>query len=134
MMHHHQQQQATAAEALPIGSPPPSFRSSHTTTPATNINMQQQQLPSPISLASDRQLSGHLITPISAAHPTGEPAVIQPTSSPLARIRLSDLISYDGAPTDSYLRAIEALSGSLTRHNRGVDEVRNGIGQVVFQD
>ncbi|KAL4567438.1 hypothetical protein LXL04_023022 [Taraxacum kok-saghyz] len=111
MMHHHQQQQATAAEALLIGSPPPSFRSSHTTTPATNSNMQQQQLPSPISLASDRQLPGHLITPISAAHPTGEPAVIQPTSSPLARIRLSDLISYDGAPTDSYLRAIEALSG-----------------------
>ncbi|KAL7605142.1 uncharacterized protein LOC111914650 isoform X1 [Lactuca sativa] len=128
----HHQQQATTVETLPISSPPPSFRSSHTTTTATNNNMQQQQqLPSPISLASDRQLPSHLVTPISAAHPTGEPAMIIPTSSPLARIRLSDLIPYDGAPTDSYLRAIEALSGSLTRHNAAVIELGTDDGALM---
>ncbi|KAI3764120.1 hypothetical protein L2E82_14123 [Cichorium intybus] len=130
MMHHHQQQ-ATAVEAIPISSPP-SFRSLHTTTTATNSsNMQQQPLPSPISLASDRQLPGHLVTPISAAHPTGEPAVILPTSSPLAKIRLSDLVPYDGAPTDSYLRAVEALSGSLTRHNAAVIELGTEDGALM---
>lgn len=130
MMHHHQQQ-ATAVEAIPISSPP-SFRSLHTTTTATNSsNMQQQPLPSPISLASDRQLPGHLVTPISAAHPTGEPAVILPTSSLLAKIRLSDLVPYDGAPTDSYLRAVEALSGSLTRHNAAVIELGTEDGALM---
>lgn len=57
--------------------------------------------------------------------------MIIPTSSPLARIRLSDLIPYDGAPTDSYLRAIEALSGSLTRHNAAVIELGTDDGALM---
>ncbi|KAI3744136.1 hypothetical protein L1987_57212 [Smallanthus sonchifolius] len=135
MIHHHQQQ-----TTLPISPPPPSsssHRSPHTTSTAaataTNPNMQQkqQQIPSPISLASQRQLPSHIVTPISAAHPTGEPAVVMPTSSPLARVRLSDLVPSEGVPTDSYLRAVESLSGSLTRHNAVVIELGMEDGALM---
>ncbi|XP_071706852.1 uncharacterized protein [Rutidosis leptorrhynchoides] len=92
----------------------------------------QQQIPVAIPQASNRQPSGHIVTPISAAHPTGEPAaVIMPTSSPLARVRLSDLVTFDGAPTDCYLRAVEALSGSITRHNAVVIELGNEDGALL---
>lgn len=57
--------------------------------------------------------------------------MIMPTSSPLAKVRLSDLVSYDGAPTDSYLRAVEALSGSLTRHNAAVIELGTEEGALM---
>ncbi|KAK9051253.1 hypothetical protein SSX86_027880 [Deinandra increscens subsp. villosa] len=145
MIHHHQQQ-TTAVSTLPITSPPSSssHRPSHTTpttttttaAAATNNNMhhkqqQQQQIPSPISLASQRQLPSHIVTPISAAHPTGEPAVITPTSSPLARVRFSDLVPYDGVPTDCYMRAVESLSGSLTRHNAVVIELGSEDGALM---
>ncbi|KAL8268721.1 hypothetical protein R6Q59_002519 [Mikania micrantha] len=152
MIHHHLQP-TTSISTTPISAPPPpsssSLRSPHTTptatttttvtatgtAAATNNNMQQkhqhQQIPSPISLASQRQLPSHIVTPISAAHPTGEPAVIMPTSSPLARVRLSDLIPYDGVPTDSYLRAVETLSGSLTRHNAVVIELGTEDGALM---
>ncbi|KAI7726576.1 hypothetical protein M8C21_010993 [Ambrosia artemisiifolia] len=46
-----------------------------------------------------------------------------PTSSPLVRVRLSDLVGYDGVQTDCYLRAVENLSGSLTRYNAVVIEL-----------
>ncbi|KAJ9563518.1 hypothetical protein OSB04_008678 [Centaurea solstitialis] len=139
--HHHHNHQTTAisGSAPPIASPLPSsssIRSSHTTT-TNNNNTTQQQLPSPISLASDRQQPpvGHAVTPISAAHPTGEPAVVMATtasaSSALARVRLSDLAPYDGAPTDGYLRAVEALCGSLTRHNAAVIELGAEDGALM---
>lgn len=54
-----------------------------------------------------------------------------PTSSPLAKVRLSDLVPYDGAPTDCYLRAVEALSGSLTRHNAVVIELGAEDGALL---
>ncbi|KAE9450792.1 hypothetical protein C3L33_17308, partial [Rhododendron williamsianum] len=41
----------------------------------------------------------------------------------LARVRLVDLVAYDGAPTLVYARAIEALSGSLMRHNAAIIEL-----------
>lgn len=44
---------------------------------------------------------------------------------PLARVRLSDIAPYDGAPAGSYVRAVEALSGSLTRYNAAVIELEN---------
>ncbi|MFS7906231.1 hypothetical protein Hanom_Chr01g00056891 [Helianthus anomalus] len=74
--------------------------------------MQQKRISnnfrSPFSLASQQ-----FLTPISAAHSTREPVVIMPTSSPLARVRFSDLIPYVDVPTDGYLRAVENLSGSF---------------------
>ncbi|KAI3728526.1 hypothetical protein L6452_17163 [Arctium lappa] len=45
------------------------------------------------------------------------------SSSSLARVRLSDLVPYDGSPSSCYLRAVEVLSDSLTRHNAVVIEL-----------
>ena len=42
---------------------------------------------------------------------------------PLARVRLCDIVPYDGAPVGPYVRAVEALSGSLMRHNAVVIEL-----------
>ncbi|KAK1425425.1 hypothetical protein QVD17_20777 [Tagetes erecta] len=150
MIHHHHQQQTTAISPIPITpSSSSSIRSSHThtvhttstttTTTAGANNMQQnqnqnhnqQQIPSPISLATQRPLPSHIVTPISAAHPTGEPAVITPASSPVARVRLSDLVPYDGVATEGYLRAVETLSGSLTRHNAAVIELGSEDGALM---
>ncbi|KAL8534927.1 hypothetical protein ACS0TY_010819 [Phlomoides rotata] len=39
------------------------------------------------------------------------------------RIRLLDILPYDGAPMASYLRAVDALSTSLMRHNAAVIEL-----------
>ncbi|GAV65893.1 hypothetical protein CFOL_v3_09405 [Cephalotus follicularis] len=49
------------------------------------------------------------------AHMSGDPA--------LARVRISDVTPHDGAPTTPYVRAVEALSGSLMRHNAAVIEL-----------
>lgn len=53
--------------------------------------------------------------PIATAHPSVVPA--------LARVRLSDVVAYDGAPATPYVRAVEALTGSLMRHNAAVIEL-----------
>ncbi|CAM8948066.1 hypothetical protein QQ045_017767 [Rhodiola kirilowii] len=45
------------------------------------------------------------------------------TSQP-ARVRLSDILPYDGVADVSYSRAVEELSGSLMRHNAVVLELR----------
>ncbi|KAL7001542.1 hypothetical protein U1Q18_002695 [Sarracenia purpurea var. burkii] len=57
---------------------------------------------------------------MAVAHPSGE--AMATAGAPLARVRLSDLVAYDGAPTPTYVRAIEALSGSLMRHNAAIIE------------
>lgn len=49
-------------------------------------------------------------------------------SSPLSldapsRIRLSDIMPYDGAPTASYVRALDSLSTSLARNNAAIIEL-----------
>ncbi|CAN8268991.1 unnamed protein product [Cochlearia groenlandica] len=44
-------------------------------------------------------------------------------SNPLARVRLSDIVPYEGAPSSSYGKAVEALSMSLIRHNASVIEL-----------
>ncbi|EPS59106.1 hypothetical protein M569_15703, partial [Genlisea aurea] len=39
------------------------------------------------------------------------------------KVRISDILPYDGAPLSRYLRAVDALSASLTRHNAAVIEL-----------
>ncbi|KAJ4973087.1 hypothetical protein NE237_006261 [Protea cynaroides] len=56
--------------------------------------------------------------PIAAVQPPEEPTVAM---APVARIRLSDIIPYDGAQVEAYVRSLEALSGSLTKHNAVVN-------------
>lgn len=41
----------------------------------------------------------------------------------LARVRFSDLVPYDGAPAGPYVRAVEALSASLMKHNAALIEL-----------
>ncbi|XP_052204740.1 uncharacterized protein LOC127809749 [Diospyros lotus] len=91
--------------------------------------MQQYQLPSPLSLGPAAPATQPQPTvmaaadhaamvpaaPIAFAHPPREP-----TASPLARVRLGDFVPYDGAPTSTYHRAVEALTGSLMRHNAAI--------------
>lgn len=104
-------------QATPPNPPPPSDSSlrSPTSTPT--------QSPLPLR---PRQPLEHVAVPISAAHPSGEPLVTMGAAAlPLARVRLSDISPYDGAPSASYVRAVEAFSGSLMRHNAAVIEFGN---------
>ncbi|CAA6666630.1 unnamed protein product [Spirodela intermedia] len=45
------------------------------------------------------------------------PPVSEYSSVPIVRVRLSDIIPYEGAPCEAYVKAVESLSGSLMRHN-----------------
>ncbi|XP_016505699.1 uncharacterized protein LOC107823536 isoform X2 [Nicotiana tabacum] len=100
--HHHHHHQSTAPSPHPINpTPPPTLRSPNTATT-------QFPSPSPLSLGRD--------------HVIGPPGV-ELGLPPLARVKLSDIAPYDGAPVGPYLRAVEALSGSLMRHNAAVIEL-----------
>ncbi|XP_078442081.1 RING/U-box superfamily protein isoform X2 [Wolffia australiana] len=72
-------------------------------------------------------LSHPSYNPNDNSHAAGaEPAASAvPDSSflPVARVRLLDILGYEGAPKDAYLRAVETLSGSLTRYNAAVIEL-----------
>ncbi|XP_057962530.1 uncharacterized protein LOC131154055 isoform X1 [Malania oleifera] len=128
-----QQQQTSAVVASQPGNPPSSssLLRSPTSTPI------QSQLPSPLSLGPvvpastatsvlHRQLpapvaSDHVVgavMPLAAAHLSGDHAWTL-----LSRVRFSDIVPYDGAPSGPYVRAVEALSGSLMRHNAVVIEL-----------
>ncbi|CAH8385201.1 unnamed protein product [Eruca vesicaria subsp. sativa] len=63
------------------------------------------------------------VTPISASYPTGEDSLLMMSACPLARVRLSDILPYEGAPSQSYAKAVEALSVSLMRYNASVIEL-----------
>ncbi|KAJ0232173.1 Uncharacterized protein HA466_0292680 [Hirschfeldia incana] len=67
------------------------------------------------------------VTPISASHPTGDYSTLMTmmmsSTCPLARVRLSDVLPYEGAPSPSYAKAVEALSASLMRYNASVIEL-----------
>ncbi|XP_021719858.1 uncharacterized protein LOC110687508 isoform X1 [Chenopodium quinoa] len=75
-------------------------------------------LPPPLPPSSHR--ADHAI-PISSFHPD----VI------LARVRVSDIAPYDGAPCGTYLKAVEALSGSLMRHNAAVLELGSNDAAIM---
>ncbi|XLU48046.1 hypothetical protein S245_042860 [Arachis hypogaea] len=83
---------------------------------------QRQPLLSSVPLPPDHAVGA--VVPIAAALPSGagDPPVVSVTS-PLARVRLSDIAPYDGAPAGPYVRAVEALSGSLMRHNAALIEL-----------
>ncbi|KAM7487885.1 hypothetical protein LguiB_025369 [Lonicera macranthoides] len=119
MHHHHQQTLAMGSHSIIPPPPPPSTSSLRSPTTNTTPTPTPSLLPSPLSLAPHSS-SSHRPPPIQPNHVlpiTGEPA------PPLARVRLSDLIPYDGAPASPYVRAVEALSGSLMRHNAAVIEL-----------
>ncbi|KAL3338799.1 hypothetical protein AABB24_027763 [Solanum stoloniferum] len=103
MMHQHHH--STAPSTHPINPPPPSSASVLRSPNTSTSNT--QQFPS-----------------------IGSPSVEH--GLPLARVKLSDIVPYDGAPVGPYLRAVEALSGSLMRHNAAVIEL-GGEGTAVLR-
>ncbi|KAJ4802488.1 RING/U-box superfamily protein [Rhynchospora pubera] len=64
----------------------------------------------------------HSTIPRSSPHSLNLLSVPSPPP-PLTRIKLSDITPYDGACSSTYLRAVNALSSSLTRHNAAVLEL-----------
>ncbi|KAF5737804.1 hypothetical protein HS088_TW13G00694 [Tripterygium wilfordii] len=113
-----QPEQTTSALAS-LPNPPPS---STTTTPSLRSpTPTQSQFPSPLSLAplSAHRLADHAIGPVPPI--AAEPELTM--ACPLARVRLSDIIPHDGAPGGAYVKAVEALSVSLMRHNAAVIEM-----------
>lgn len=107
-------------QATPPNPPPPTSDASLRSPTPTST---QSPLPLPLH---PRQPLEHVAVPISTAHPSGEPLVTMGTTLlPLARVRLSDISPYDGAPSASYVRAVDTFSGSLMRHNAAVIEFGN---------
>ncbi|KAJ8625564.1 hypothetical protein MRB53_034094 [Persea americana] len=118
--------------AAPTSNQNPPSSSSAMRSPATplqSLSLGLQSLPPSTSSAaaaagSHRQMPSDHHTvgtePVVAAH-----QVLESTSAAgaIARIRLSDIVPYEGAPCSAYVRAVEALSGSLTRHNAVVIEL-----------
>ncbi|XP_019454251.1 PREDICTED: uncharacterized protein LOC109355513 [Lupinus angustifolius] len=49
----------------------------------------------------------------------------------LERVRLSDIAPYDGAPVGPYVRAVEALYGSLMRHNAVLIELGSDDASLI---
>ncbi|KAF9674465.1 hypothetical protein SADUNF_Sadunf10G0130000 [Salix dunnii] len=124
MIQHHHQHQQTSTTLAPH--PIPLSASTHR-SPATPSHTQSQ---SPLSLVPFTSTShrlpptpppppplhlDHVIAPI--AYHSAEPALM------LARVPFSDIATYDGAPCGPYVRAVEALAGSLMRHNAAVIEL-----------
>lgn len=122
----HQQHQTSSAPASHPTNPPPAAAATATTVRSPTATPTQSQLPTPLSLAPLSSSSaarpadnvvGPLV-PVAVTHPTGEPS-----PAPLPRVRLYDISPFDGAPAAPYLRAVDALSGSLMRHNAAVIEL-----------
>lgn len=84
----------------------------------------QSHLSSPIHIASHRQpLLPPLPAPVAAVLPSGEAVSTAPPNLQLARVRLSDIAPYDGAPAGPYVRAMETLCSSLLKHNAALIEL-----------
>ncbi|KAL8139926.1 hypothetical protein V2J09_005947 [Rumex salicifolius] len=98
-----------------------------------------QQQPSPLSLAPisafssqhrcrhlpgsvPDQVFGQMPVSIANLHPSASAGGGGIGDVALARVRLSDISPYDGAPSSTYLKAVEALSGSLMRYNAALVE------------
>lgn len=59
-------------------------------------------------------------------NPVNLPPISNTIRSPFdgpCKVRLSDILPYDGAPASSYVKAVESLSASLTRHNAVILEL-----------
>ena len=53
------------------------------------------------------------------------------SAGPIARVRLSDIVPYEGAPSEVYVRAVEVFSRALMRHNAVVIELGSEDATIV---
>ncbi|EEF46585.1 conserved hypothetical protein [Ricinus communis] len=90
-----------------------------------NSSTLRSPTPSPLSLStSHRQPLDHVVEPPPPPPPPPPPVM-------LARVRLSDISPFDGAPGGAYMRAVDTLSGSLMRHNAAVIEVGSEDASLI---
>ncbi|XP_048228938.1 uncharacterized protein LOC8286536 isoform X1 [Ricinus communis] len=90
-----------------------------------NSSTLRSPTPSPLSLStSHRQPVDHVVEPPPPPPPPPPPVM-------LARVRLSDISPFDGAPGGAYMRAVDTLSGSLMRHNAAVIEVGSEDASLI---
>lgn len=89
----------------------------------------RSHFPSSLSLglthpsSSSRPMADHYHAAAPEPISSISPAAVECSAVPIARVRLSDIIPYEGAPCEAYVKAVEALSGSLTKHNAVVIEL-----------
>lgn len=77
---------------------------------------------SPPSAVFQHQLP--LSLPINLLFPPPQPFPSAPEPiKEVGRVRLADILPYEGAPSGRYVRAVESLSESLQRHNAVVIEL-----------
>ncbi|ESR50742.1 hypothetical protein CICLE_v10031032mg [Citrus x clementina] len=118
------QQQNSSAQPQPQPQPQSQSTASATAATANNSSLRSPTTAAaathaprqaiPIAAAADHAM-GPVVVPISVEPPVA--------TTMLPRVRLSDVAPYDGAPAGPYLKAVEALSGSLMRHNAAVIEL-----------
>ncbi|KAI3421641.1 uncharacterized protein J3R85_011992 [Psidium guajava] len=116
------QQKASTAPTSHPSNPPPPPPPPPSTSPLKRSPATTPPSLAPLSSAVHRRDAIGPLPPLGAAHPP-PPGAEAALSSAMARVRLSDIAPYDGAPAGPYLKAVEALSGSLTRHNAAVIEL-----------
>uniref|UniRef100_A0A7C9E541 PUB 62/63 C-terminal domain-containing protein n=1 Tax=Opuntia streptacantha TaxID=393608 RepID=A0A7C9E541_OPUST len=85
--------------------------------------------PSPLSLSPISSLPPPSSHRSAADH--GVSVAAFPSEVIPSRVRLSDISHYDGAPTATYQKAVEALSGSLMRHNAAVIELGSEDASIL---
>ncbi|RZC70139.1 hypothetical protein C5167_033296 [Papaver somniferum] len=115
--HHHHQQQQQQSHSNSNRSPTLIY-SDHQHQNQNHYQHQNQNVPNVI-----------LQKAIATAHPINE--IPMPVVTPVARVRLSDIMAYDGAPGVMYSRSVEALSGSLMRHNAVVIELGSDDAALI---
>ncbi|CAN1240612.1 U-box domain-containing protein 62 [Linum grandiflorum] len=108
MQHHHQPPNSSSSSPPALKPSTPKFSQSPFTVAQLSTSRLGQHPPS--------SSIDHVISQASA-HQSGEQM--------LAKVRLSDITPYDGAPCGPFVKAVEALSGSLMRHNAAVIELGN---------
>ncbi|KAK1326448.1 U-box domain-containing protein 63 [Acorus calamus] len=105
----------TPLSAPPSNHPPSSSSPSMRSQPPVPLQpLSLGLLPLPPSSASHRHDPAEAIPAVALAPAAG---------GGVARVRLSDMEPYEGSPCGVYSKAVEAFSGSLTRHNAAVIEL-----------
>ncbi|KAM6571147.1 hypothetical protein CsatA_015227 [Cannabis sativa] len=148
-MHHHHHHNTNNNQQPSSGATTTTAAATTTTTATTtgiiinnsssNNNSGSLRSPTPTPTPTPTPLSlAPLSTPTVLRNPSDHAicdtmaAVAVASSSPcLARVRLSEIALYDGVPVAPYLRAVEALSGSLMRHNAAVIELGSDDAAVM---
>ncbi|KAK8960249.1 U-box domain-containing protein 62 [Platanthera guangdongensis] len=102
-----------------LPSPPPSSSPSPAAVARSPQSaVVQHQIPSPLSI--------NFLLPPAQPFPSGPPPDHRPEPiKEVGRVRLADILPYEGAPSGRYIRAVEALSDSLKQHNAVVIELGN---------